>query len=413
MASKNDNVNRDLALERENQMVEKTALGSSWFVGIGINEYQHFPDLNNAVKDVQDIQLLLQNKYDLEADHCLVLTNEQATRHGIIGLFDHLKERVQPYDKLIIYYSGHGHLDKWNKGYWIPTDAEKDVTANYIRNTTLKDFIEDIPALHVLVVSDSCFSGSLLYQGKFRSNLVADEMEQRKSRWVLCSGRHDEEVADGKPGENSPFAESILYVLGKNERPKLHVSSLTEQVREMTRANNAQLPEGSYLSGVDHRGGQYVFRLKGVVDEEVDLSQVTSARNPNVGLLRHTIQQVKSERKDALRWLGRLGLYQLGSIILLLVLGLTIQNKLAGSLLTALIPFIFYLAPYFPAVLSRLSRNSLLLFTAAYAIVYYGLLLVWKLNSGDAYPWWQFGLMLIIGLGLYYIIIPFIRKKKQ
>lgn len=383
--------------------------GTSWFVGIGINQYDQFPDLNNAIKDVHDIQALLVEKYDLEPDHCLLLTDAEATRGNIIALFDRVKELVQPTDKLIIYYSGHGHLDKWNKGYWIPSNAEKDNTANYIRNATLKDFIQDIAALHVLVISDACFSGSLLYQGKFRSNLVADEMEQRKSRWVLCSGRHDEEVADGKPGKNSPFAESILYVLGKNERPKLHVSSLTEQVREMTRANNTQLPEGSYLSGVDHRGGQYVFRLKGIAHEPVQIP--TTITTPSTGgVLRQAIREIGSERKKVLHWLGKMGLYQLSAIVLLLVIGLTVNNSFVGGVIIALIPIVFYLAPYFPATSSHLGRNSLLLLTGAYALLYYGLLLVWKLNSGESYPWWQFGLMLVVGLGLYYLIIPRIAK---
>src|SRR5690606_3941134 len=103
---------------------------------------------------------------------------------------------------------------------------------------------EDMPALHILLISDACFSASLFDHSRRRSGLVEQEMEQRKSRWALCSGRHDQEVADGEPGGNSPFAAAILYCLQHNQRSALRVSALTEQVVEMTRANYSQLPEG-------------------------------------------------------------------------------------------------------------------------------------------------------------------------
>ena len=41
-------------------------------------------------------------------------------------------------------------------------------------------------------------SGSGVYKG----------WEKYPSRWGICSGRHDQEVYDGEPGKNSPFAEN-------------------------------------------------------------------------------------------------------------------------------------------------------------------------------------------------------------
>ncbi|MCB0595609.1 MAG: caspase family protein [Lewinellaceae bacterium] len=389
--------------------------GKSWFFGIGINDYVQFRKLNNAVKDVADIYALLQEKYDLEPQHAILLTNEQATRKNIIATLDELKSRLAPNDKLLIYYSGHGHLDHWKKGYWIPTDAELNNTVQYIRNSTLKEYIEDIPALHILLISDACFSGSLFYQGEYRSSLVADELEKRKSRWALCSGRHDEEVADGPPGENSPFAASILYVLQQNEWPKLNVSQLTEQVLEMTRANYQQLPEGSYLQGVGHKGGQYVFRIKGLEGEEAGVEKPAERRLPyQGGAFRQAVAQIRSERPEVIRWLRRWVLYNLLVLIVLVALGSSpaiSNNILFSQVLTALVPILFYLAAFFPAFGNQLSRRSLLALTAAHGLVYYALLLVWNLNSGGGYPWWQYVMMLGVGGSLYYLIVPLVGKK--
>lgn len=257
---------------------EERPSGRSWFLGIGINTYENFSDLNNAVKDVQDLIALLRERYQLESDRILTLYDKEATRRNIIRTFDRLLKEVQPQDKLLIYYSGHGHLvqiGQSKKGFWIPTDAEKDNTAQYIRNSTIREYIEDINSLHTLLISDACFSGSLFVRGASRADTALDELAKRKSRWAICSGRHDEEVYDGTPGTNSPFAESILDILRTNQAPKLNVAKLADQVVELTRANYRQLPEGNPLYGVGHKGGQYIFSLQ--ADEATDWKSCQAA----------------------------------------------------------------------------------------------------------------------------------------
>jgi sulfatase modifying factor 1 len=240
-----------------------SAEGTSWFLGIGINEYQHFPPLRNAVKDVEDVVRVLQDRYDVAPENTLTIFDTEATRRNIIRTLDRLQRKVGPKDKLIVYYSGHGHLNKFSgKGYWIPTNAEQDDTAAYIRNSTIREYVDDIKSLHTLLISDSCFSGALFVRGTQRSSAAIQELANIPSRWALCSGRHDEEVYDGKPGENSPFAESIIDTLRDNRRKEYNVIKLIDRVVEQTRSNYKQMPEGNPLFGVGHKGGQYVFRLR-------------------------------------------------------------------------------------------------------------------------------------------------------
>ena len=200
-------------ISRKDQKVSKKQ-GKSYLLGIGIDQYKEFTNLNNAVKDVKDFIQLLKEKYEL--DRVITLYNEHATRDKIIEQLEKLIKTVKAGDKLIIYYSGHGHFNKLRKrGYWIPFDAQKGLTSRYISNTTIKEFISDIPSSHTLLISDSCFSGSLFARkARSTSEGIANDLEQRKSRWAICSGRHDELVADGPPGENSPFAAGLLDVLG-------------------------------------------------------------------------------------------------------------------------------------------------------------------------------------------------------
>lgn len=235
--------------------------GKSWFFGIGINDYKEFSNLNNAVNDIKAVQQLLMEKYDVE--DAKTIFDKEATRENIIDHLDTLVEEVQAEDKLIIYYSGHGHLNKkTDRGYWIPHNAKIGKTAHYLRNSTIREYIKDLKARHVLLISDSCFSGTLFVRGTKRSTAVLGELDAIPSRWAICSGRHDEEVYDGKPGENSPFTTSILEILSRNDKPTFNIAKLADRVVEQTRANYKQLPEGNPLYGVGHKGGQYVFYLK-------------------------------------------------------------------------------------------------------------------------------------------------------
>ena len=387
----------------------KEPKGGSYFLGIGINSYNNFQKLENAVKDVEDIYSLLTEKYDISERGSMLLLEEMATYKGIVSALDHLKDSLHERDKLIIYFSGHGHLDKWKKGYWIPIDGEKNDSAYFIRNSTLREYLEDIPALHILLISDSCFSGSIFYRGNYRSSSAIEQLEVMKSRWALCSGRHDEVVEDGLPGENSPFAASFIQVLKNNNLPKLKVSTLTNIVVDSTKSRYVQLPEGGYMQGVDHRGGQYIFSLKGVsINYDSDMKE-RNREFVEVVPFNSALSKMYSQREEVKKWFINMVAYQLIAISLIAILGLFIKSAIGTKLLMVAIPFIFYLAPYLSAYFSELKVKMLLLLSGAYALVYYPILMIWTINS-PTYFWWHFILMLGIGIMLYYLIIPLIKK---
>ncbi len=243
--------------------IKRSIKRKSWFFGIGIDDYVEFPKLQNAVRDVDTVLDLMLEHYDVEMDTTIMLLNEEATEENIIDKFDFLATNLGPEDKLMIYYSGHGHLNTNTElGYWIPVDAKKGKSSRYVLNSTIRDYIKAIDAKHVLLISDSCFSGSLLTRSS-ASDVMYNQLDERASRWAICSGRHDEKVYDGKPGGHSPFAESILDALKLNKQGLFNVGKLADMVLEQTRMNYDQLPEGRPLYGVGDKGGQYIFRKKG------------------------------------------------------------------------------------------------------------------------------------------------------
>ena len=87
---------------------------------------------------------------------------KNATRADIIGAFDDYRERLKADDNLLVYYAGHGHLEEVeNRGYWLPIDAERKTTAAGIANDDVTAKLRSLRAQHVLVIADSCYSGTL------------------------------------------------------------------------------------------------------------------------------------------------------------------------------------------------------------------------------------------------------------
>lgn len=238
----------------------------NWFLGIGIDSYPNFQHLSNAVKDMLAIEKVLQDRYGFDKEYSKVLINETATYENLFKELEHLKSAINTEDNLVIYYSGHGHYEKkTEKGAWIPYDAEKSSTAKYFRNGILTDFLVEIEALHILLISDACFSGSILYQRDTNEELP-DPIEKYSSRWVLCSGRHNEKVSDGTPGGHSPFAKSLLFELRQNTTHKLSILELGDKVIKMTNGHySGQIPQCAPALVNSHQGGHFVF---GLLEEE-------------------------------------------------------------------------------------------------------------------------------------------------
>ena len=230
------------------------------FFGIGINKYKNYSNLNNARKDVEDVLNLLKERYDVSKYDTLF--DEKATRKNIMEYFQDLQARLTKQDKLIIYYSGHGYLNTKNRGFWVPHDAISTRQHSLIYNFAIRSFIEDIKAQHILLISDSCFSSTLV-----RSNYPdrsLEELERRQSRWIIASGRKS--VPDGKSGSNSPFTSSVLQVLQENEKEGLNVMLFYNDVHRLTCQKTKQEPDARPLQSSSHDGGQYIFRLQSVND---------------------------------------------------------------------------------------------------------------------------------------------------
>ena len=240
-------------LDGEQYVPEKA---KNYILAIGIDKYTEWPQLNNAVNDVDNIIDVLQKHYNFESDQTTVIKNEEATR---IRMYDEMKrhiEQLSPNDNLFIYYSGHGYFDELlREGYWIPYDAQLDASGDYLPNSSIVKVLQNLNCQHIFLVVDACFSGSLFASS---SRGYVENVEKFKSRWALASGRL-ESVSDGEIGENSPFAKTLIDYFENNQKEKLSVSELVQHDKIEVSEITIQTPLGNPLKNMGDEGGEFIF----------------------------------------------------------------------------------------------------------------------------------------------------------
>ncbi len=258
----NDNIAlKKFTIARKNLQGEEynPVAAKNFLLVIGINNYQNWPKLNNAVKDASDVASTLISKYNFDFENIISLKDEQATRSNIYNSMRSLIEKITQHDNLVIYYSGHGYFDALlNEGYWVPVDAKIKSEGDYVSNSEILKIINNINSQHTFLVADACFSGSLFGE---TTRGYSENVEKFKSRWGLASGRL-EVVSDGKVGENSPFARSFISYLRDSQKDKFPVSELIQFVKMKVAEVSNQTPLGNPLKNVGDEGGEFVFYRK-------------------------------------------------------------------------------------------------------------------------------------------------------
>lgn len=223
---------------------------------IGNNTYRELPDLQSAVNDARAVGALLETQYGFEVE---LLTN--ATRSEIFGSLASMRRRVGSNDNVLIYYAGHGWLDKEaDEGYWMPVDAEEDNPGNWLSSANLISEIRRSKAKHFLVVADSCFSGTLT-RGLTIKTRTPDYLERivdKKARTALTSGGLEPVMDTGGESNHSVFATAFLSILNQNDAV-LDGHQLFTLVRKKVIMGSQQTPEYGDIRRAGHDGGDFLF----------------------------------------------------------------------------------------------------------------------------------------------------------
>ncbi len=226
---------------------------------IGIDKYKNLPRLKTALADANAIAKILGQDYGFKVVKLL-----NPSRDDILNSIDDLRSKLTFNDNLLIYYSGHGQLDREaDEGYWLPVNAKPNRRSRWLSNNTLSSALRALAAKHVMVVADSCYSGRLTRGISVRPrasyNLdLLKKLARKKARVVLTSGGLNP-VDDDNGSGHSPFADALLKALKENKGIFNGASLFKSVYRPVQLDTRNQEPQYSDLRRAGHDGGDFIF----------------------------------------------------------------------------------------------------------------------------------------------------------
>ena len=173
------------------------------------------------------------------------------------GLLEELGED----DSLLIHYSGHGYRNpRTGVGYWIPHDASLDQFArtNWLNNADIRGVIASAKCRHVLLISDSWFSGEILETT--RGGTAAHSSKYYLNAWQYPSRQALTAGASEAVPDKSWFAFHLRQFLQTNQHPYVDPEDIHAYVK---RGIRDQIPLlGAFKDAGHVRGGSYLFFLR-------------------------------------------------------------------------------------------------------------------------------------------------------
>ena len=223
---------------------------------IGIDNYQSssLEDLDHPITDATLLYSTLIGNYMFEPGNLTLLKNP--TRAEIIMNLDRLSNQLTKNDNLLIFYAGHGHWDEEKEtGYWLPADAEQFSSVNWIRNSTIQDFVDDINTRHTLLITDACFAGSIFKtRGAFQdASIAVNKLYSLSSRKAMTSGAL-KEVPD-----RSVFIEYFMKRLLENDKKYISSGALFNSFRDAVLNNSPNIPLYGVIQDSGDEGGEFIF----------------------------------------------------------------------------------------------------------------------------------------------------------
>lgn len=200
---------------------------------IGINQYGNGINfLQTAVNDAKAVARVLEQEH--KYDKVWLLLDEQVSLQTLQQILEQeLSEQIQPNDRLLFYFAGHGialNGEDGPEGFLIPQDAKLGDTKSYLPMSKLQASLSQLPCRHFLGILDCCFAGAFRWSSTRKLVPVEQDIihKERYDRFVadpawqvITSAAYDQTALDsltldterGQIGNHSPFATALIEAL--------------------------------------------------------------------------------------------------------------------------------------------------------------------------------------------------------
>lgn len=239
--------------------------GKDFALFFAVKDYDQWGDLRNPIGDAEAVAAELKSEYGFQTE---VVRNP--SRNQIYQTLERYRSMTFPADgQLLIFFSGHGDFREESlEGFFVPKDGllNDPFQDSYIPHTRLERIVDNLPAPHIMLAIDACFSGTFDEQiardrGRLGQRPGEDQMSQaeqfirrklkHRSRLYLTSGGK-ERTPDGQ--RHSPFTEKLLeglrsYGIGDGILTFTELLGFMEQAQPAPKAGQfgSHAPGGTFL----------------------------------------------------------------------------------------------------------------------------------------------------------------------
>jgi len=243
---------------------ESPNLGNYHALIIANEEYVNMDRLTTPVRDANEIERLLVDRYGFGVTKLV-----NATNHEIIVALHELSNTLTPDDNLLIYYAGRGSTPDGppDRAYWLGVDADPDFRNTWLLAEHVSDKIKEIQAKRILLVTDSCFSRRRVQSKSMSVGRGMDPerfklLAQFQSRYVLTSGANVPFYDENGDRTHSMFAKLFMEILRQNNNVlsgEMLSYELSSRLRERVENPDRATPTYSFLQDAGHKAGDFFF----------------------------------------------------------------------------------------------------------------------------------------------------------
>lgn len=135
---------------------------------IGINKYKNVPKLQGSLNDIETMRQILITRWGFADSHITMVTDEAATRTGMLAALEQLVKDAGPNDTVYVHYSGHGSQVEDLNGDEPDDHLDETLVPQDGRSGDVRDITDDeldalfarMRAKTAMIVLDSCHSGT-------------------------------------------------------------------------------------------------------------------------------------------------------------------------------------------------------------------------------------------------------------
>ena len=225
---------------------------------VGINEYQanHINNLGGCENDVNAMQDVLKERFDIPATNIVTLLDFQATREEILWQFkDHLGQAKEG-DTALFYYSGHGSQEIADPCFW-------GIEDDHLNETLVCHDSRVTPESYDLADKELRFLIDEISKNKPRIITIIDSCHSAGATRGVDDDADSEEQVRQTPGSDTarPLDSYIFYQAAKTEGWLDDMSRLGEGAHiEMSACRDRQLSKEKFVGRTRH--GVFTYYLQ-------------------------------------------------------------------------------------------------------------------------------------------------------